>query len=142
MEANWESIGDGYQWAEGLAVTSDGTLYFSDVPASKIYRCGPAGKPEVFVENSGEANGLALGPDGRLYGASSRIKKVPAWDVKTGAADVVAEGFTSNDLVVLNNGSIYVTDPPSKRVWRDRPRKPRGQASGRVRRLQWDHRES
>lgn len=115
--ADWELLGDGYQWAEGLAVTADGTLYFSDVPASKIYRVTPAGKPEVFIEDSGKANGLALGPDGRLYGASSGVKRILAWDLQTGAAETIAEGFASNDLVVLHDGSIYVTDPQSNTVW-------------------------
>jgi sugar lactone lactonase YvrE/enterochelin esterase-like enzyme len=115
--ADWELVGDGYQWAEGLALTADGTLYFSDVPASKIYRVSPGGEPEVFVADSGKANGLALGPDGRLYGACSGVKQILAWDLKTGASETMAEGFASNDLVVLNNGSIYVTDPQSKQVW-------------------------
>ena len=30
---------------------------------------------------------------------------------------MIAEGFASNDLVILNNGSIYITDPQSKRIW-------------------------
>ncbi len=115
--ADWELVGEGYQWAEGLAITADGTLYSSDVPASKIYRVSPGGKPEVFIEDSGNANGLALGPDGRLYGACSGVKKILAWDLKTGASETIAAGFASNDLVVLNNGSIYVTDPQSKQVW-------------------------
>ena len=115
--AGWELVGEGYQWAEGLAVTSDGTLYFSDVPAAKIYRVSPGGKPEVFAENTGNANGLALGPDGRLYGASSGARKILAWDLNTGKPKVIAEGFASNDLVVLHNGSIYVTDPQNKRIW-------------------------
>lgn len=115
--ANWELIGGGYQWAEGLAVTADGTLLFSDVPASKIYRVSPGGKPEVFIQDSGQANGLALGPDGRLFGACGGVRKILAWSLDSGAAEVIAEGFFSNDLVVLNNGSIYVTDPQSKQVW-------------------------
>ena len=115
--ADWELIGSGYQWAEGLAVTADGTLLFSDVPASKIYRVKPGGTPEVFIHDSGQANGLALGPDGRLYGACGGIRKILAWSLDTGAAEVIAEGFFGNDLVVLNNGSIFVTDPQGKQVW-------------------------
>ncbi len=115
--ADWELIGEGYQWAEGLAVTRDGTLYFSDVPASRIYRVRSGGEPELFVEQTGKANGLALGPDGRLYGACSGIKKILAWDLQSGTPEVIAEGFASNDLVVLHNGAIYVTDPQSKQIW-------------------------
>ncbi len=116
-DADWELIGKDYEWAEGLAVTEDGTLYFSDVPASKIYRVLPGEKPEVFVEDSANANGLALGPDGRLYGACSGANSILAWDLKTGKPEVIARGFASNDLVVLNNGSIYVTDPQSRQIW-------------------------
>jgi sugar lactone lactonase YvrE len=110
-------IGEGYEWAEGLALTADGVLYFSDVPAAKIYRVPPGGKPELFVSDSGKANGLALGPDGRLYGACSGIKKILAWDLDSAQAEVIAEGFASNDLVVLHDHSIYVTDPQGQRVW-------------------------
>jgi sugar lactone lactonase YvrE/enterochelin esterase-like enzyme len=115
--ADWELVGEGYQWAEGLAVTADGTLYFSDVPAAKIYRVPTNGKPEVFVKDSGNANGLALGPDGRLYGACGGVQKILAWDLQTGTAETIAEGFASNDLVVLHDGSVYVTDPQSKQIW-------------------------
>ena len=58
-----------------------------------------------------------MGPDGRLYGACSGIRKILAWDLQTGQPEVIAEGFASNDLVVLHNGSIYVTDPQSKQIW-------------------------
>ncbi|TWT81188.1 Gluconolactonase precursor [Planctomycetes bacterium CA13] len=115
--AEWELIGEGYQWAEGLAITDDGTLYFSDVPAAKIYRVAPGGQPELFIENSGQANGLAIGKDGRLYGACRGERKILAWDRSTQEVEVIADDISSNDLVCLSNGSIYVTDPQSKHVW-------------------------
>jgi len=113
----WQLVGEGYQWAEGLAVTPEGVLYFSDVPAARIYRVRPGGKPERFASDTGKANGLALGPDGRLYGACGGSRSIRAWDLKTGVAEEIASGFFANDLVVLHNGSIYVTDPQSKQVW-------------------------
>jgi sugar lactone lactonase YvrE len=92
-------------------------LYFSDVPAGKIYRVPAGGRPEVFVDDSGQTNGLALGPDGRLYGACGGIKKILAWDLESAMAETIAEGFFANDLVVLHSGDIYVTDPQRKQVW-------------------------
>lgn len=115
--AGWELVGEGYQWAEGLALSPDGVLYFSDVPAAKIYRVQPAGKPELFVSDTGNANGLAFGPDGRLYGACGGTRCIQAWELETGKAEVIAKGFSANDLVVLNNGAIYFTDPQGKKVW-------------------------
>ncbi len=37
----WELVSDGHEWAEGLAWTQDGTLFITDVPASKLYRITP-----------------------------------------------------------------------------------------------------
>ena len=60
--ADWELIGEGYQWAEGLAVTRDGTLYFSDVPASKIYRVLPGANPKCsWRDGQGQRTGVGAG---------------------------------------------------------------------------------
>ena len=115
--ADWELVSSGHQWAEGLAITDDGTLYFTDVPASKLYRVTPDGKQSLIVEDTGAANGIALGPDGKLYGASSKAKQIRAWDLQTMQMEVVAEGTNSNDLVVRHDGTIYYTDPAAGKIW-------------------------
>ncbi len=116
--SDWELVSSGHQWAEGLAVTEDGTLYFTDVPASKLYSLTPEGKQTLLVQDTGEANGIALGPDGKLYGASSKAKQIRAWDLKTMQMEVVSEGTNSNDLVVRHDGTIYYTDPAAGKIWR------------------------
>ena len=113
----WEVVSEGHQWAEGLAVTDDGTLYFTDVPASKLYKVTPDGKTSLVVEDTGKANGISLGPDGKLYGASSGAQQIRAWDLKTYAMEVVAEGTHSNDIVVRHDGTIYYSDPASGSIW-------------------------
>ena len=115
--SDWELVSSGHQWAEGLAVTEDGTLYFTDVPASKLYSLTPEGKQTLLVQDTGEANGIALGPDGKLYGASSKAKQIRAWDLKTMQMEVVSEGTNSNDLVVRHDGTIYYTDPAAGKIW-------------------------
>ncbi len=110
-------ISEGHQWAEGLAITEDGTVYITDVFASKLYRITPDGKREVVVEETGQANGIALGPDGRLYGASSKAEEIRAWDLKTFKHEVIASGTRSNDIVVRHDGTIYYTDPAAGKVW-------------------------
>ena len=115
--SEWELVSSGHQWAEGLAVTEDGTLYFTDVPASKLYSLTPEGKQTLLIQDTGEANGIALGPDGKLYGASSKAKQIRAWDLKTMQMEVVSEGTNSNDLVVRNDGTIYYTDPAAGKIW-------------------------
>ncbi len=113
----WELVSDGHEWAEGLAWTQDGTLFITDVPASKLYRITPDGKRSVVVEDTGRANGIALGPDGKLYGACSGAEQIRAWDLKSFAMEVVAEGTKSNDIAVRHDGTIYYTDPQAGKIW-------------------------
>lgn len=112
----WEKLGEGYKFTEGPAVDAQGNVFFTDIPNDRIHRIGTDGKVTVFVENSAKTNGLMFGADGRLYGCRNGEKKVVAYKTD-GSFDTIAEDIESNDLVVLTNGSIYVTDPPGKRVW-------------------------
>ncbi len=114
---DWEIVSDGHQWAEGLAITEDGTLYITDVPASKLYKITPDGQRTLVVEDTGKANGISLGPDGKLYGACSGAQQIRAWDLKTMEMEIVTEGTSSNDIVVRHDGTIYYTDPKAGKVW-------------------------
>ena len=116
-----EIVGGGSGWYEGLAVIGDGTLYYTDVPNSKLFKIAPGGKPELVDSDTGRANGIALGPDGRLYGASSGAKQIRAWDIESGESEVVGEGTNSNDLVVRHDGLIYYTDPSASKIWMLKP---------------------
>lgn len=115
--SEWELVSEGHEWAEGLAITDDGTLYFTDVHASKLYRITPDGTRSIVVEDTARANGIAIGPDGKLYGACSGAEQIRAWDLKSFAMEVIAEGTRSNDIVVRHDGTIYFTDPQGGKVW-------------------------
>ncbi len=113
----WEVVVEnGTGWYEGLACTADGTLYYTDVPNSKLYRLKPAGKPELLDGNTGRTNGLYLGPDGRLYGAAAGARQIRSWDLTTGESVIVGEGTKCNDIVVRHDGKIYYTDPQASRI--------------------------
>ncbi len=116
-DAGWEVVSEGHQWAEGLAATDDGTLYFTDVHASKLYRVTPKGEVQCVVEDTGRTNGIALGPDGRLYGAASGAQQIRAWDLDDFQMEVICEGTHSNDIVVRHDGTIYYTDPADSKIW-------------------------
>lgn len=112
----WELVASGFKFTEGPAVDSEGNLYFSDVPNSRIHKLDAAGKLSVFVENSHSTNGLMFGPDGRLYGCQNGKQRIVAYD-RNGKTATIAEGVESNDLVVNGAGGVYFTDPAHRRVW-------------------------
>lgn len=116
-DSKWEQVGEGYKFAEGPAVDKEGNVYFTDIPNNRIHKISLDGKVTVFKEDSGGANGLMFGPDGRLYACANRRKQIEAYDVTTGAMTVVAKDVNSNDLVINAKGEIWFTEPPTKRVW-------------------------
>lgn len=114
VKGGWELVGSGYQFTEGPAADDAGNVVFCDVPKGVIYKIGSDGKPQPWVTDSKRASGCAFGPDGRLY--TTGPFGVIAYDA-AGNPATVADGFKGNDLVVLGNGNIYVTDPGDKKIW-------------------------
>ncbi len=117
-ESDWELVTDGHQFAEGMKVTPDGTLFFTDVPKSEFYQVTPDGTRTLLSDDTGRANGLALSPDGStLYLASSGAQEIRSYEISSKKWNVVASGTGSNDLVVSKHGHLYYTDPGSNKVW-------------------------
>lgn len=117
LNAEWEVVSDGHQWAEGLLSTDDGSLFFTDVHASQLFKVSPDGTKKLIDGDTGKTNGIALGPDGRIYGAAAGAREIRAWDPTTGKRETISEGTHSNDLVVHHQGHIYYTDPQAGKVW-------------------------
>jgi gluconolactonase len=118
---DWELVSEGHGFTEGPVASADGTVYFSDIPNSKIHVVAPDGKVSVWMENTNKTNGLAFGPDGRLYGCRAGAGEIVSWDVTTKEEKIHAKGIKANDLVVMNDGVIYATEPATKSVWIIRP---------------------
>jgi len=122
----WQLVSEGYKFTEGPAVNAHGEVFFNDVTNSKTYKIGLDNKTTEFVADSKKGNGAAFGPDGRFYVVASGAQKVLAYD-PNGKMTVIAEGFVGNDLVVANNGNVYVTNPPAdneiapSKVWLIKP---------------------
>lgn len=115
-------VSEGHQFAEGMAFDAQGNFYFTDVPAGKLFRIdATTGEKTLFDGDSGKTNGIAIGPDGRLYGCAGGAKRIHQWDIKTGEKVVVAEGPHSNDIAIAHNGTIYFSDPKTNSVWRISP---------------------
>ena len=117
--SEWEVISSGHQFAEGMAWDKEGHFYFTDVPRNLLYKVDKNTGEKTLIDGAtGRANGIAFGPDGRLYGCSSGAKAINAWDPKTWKKTAVNTGTQSNDIAILDDGTIFYTDPNSKLVWR------------------------
>jgi gluconolactonase len=112
----WHLVSAGHGFTEGPAANAKGEVFFTDIPKNRIHKVALDGTVSTFKEDTGGANGLMFGPDGRLYACQNDRKRVVAYDAD-GKESVVAEGLGSNDLVVNHKGELYVTDPASKQVW-------------------------
>ncbi len=117
--SDWEVVSSGHQFAEGMAWDAAGNFYFTDVPRGQLFRVDRATGEKTLLDGAtGRANGIAFGPDGRLYGCASGDRCIYAWDPATWRKVKVTEGTQSNDLVVLRDGTIFYTDPQPRLVWR------------------------
>jgi sugar lactone lactonase YvrE len=122
---DWVRVWEGGKFTEGPAANANGEIYFNDIPNSKTYRVAPDGQVTEFVADSQRANGMAFGPDGRLFVAATGAEKILSYDPK-GAATEVASGIKANDLVALHSGHLYATEPSTdakapSRLWLIKP---------------------
>ena len=115
-DSEWQLVSEGHGFTEGPAVNAKGEVFFTDIPNSRIHKVGLDGKVSVFAEDTGNANGLMFGPDGRLFACASGKKQIVAYD-EAGKASVIVSDIDSNDLCIAQYGNVYVTDPPHKQVW-------------------------
>lgn len=118
---DWQLVSEGHGFTEGPVPAPDGGIYFTDIPKNTIHRVAADGKVSVFLGNSQGTNGLAFGPDGRLYGCRAGSGEIVSWDLATKEEKVHASGLKANDLVVAHDGTIYATEPEKKAVWIIRP---------------------
>lgn len=116
----WKLVGEGYKFTEGPVASKDGNVLFNDIPENKTYAVGADGKATVALDGSKKANGMAYGPDGRRYVVATETSQILSYDADGKEAKVIAEGFKGNDIVVMHNGSMYVTNPDPQqpgKVW-------------------------
>ncbi len=119
--AEVEKVATGFDFTEG-PVAVGGDILFTDIPNEEILRYDPAEDAvSVYRKNSGAANGLwwvpgGSGKKGHLVvceGGGRRMTRVRDGKV----VEVLASEYkgkrlnSPNDLAVLDDGTIYFTDP-------------------------------
>lgn len=123
--AKLELLWNDGEFTEGVAVSKDGTVYFSDIAIEaknpgRIMKFDPAtGKTSVHVADSGQSNGLFFDARGRLLavcGANIGLRAL--CEVKSdGQMKILTNSFegkkfnSPNDVVVHPKGWVYFSDP-------------------------------
>ena len=114
--AQLEKIATGFQFIEGPVWHND-RLLFSDVPANKIFSWHKKEGKKVFLDASGNSNGLALDAEGNLLMAQHGKRRIAM--LKADGTEIAlathyqGKRFNSpNDMAVKSDGSVFFTDPP------------------------------
>jgi sugar lactone lactonase YvrE/enterochelin esterase-like enzyme len=107
---DWQLVGEGYQFTEGTAVNKNGEVFFQDIPNSKTYKVDVNGKLTALNTDAKKASGTSFGADGKRYTVAGATNQVLSYDANENVT-VIADSISGNDLVVANNGNIYVTSP-------------------------------
>jgi len=112
--SDWKLAGEGYGSVDGLAVDKDGSLFFADTKASRIYKKSGDAGPVLFKDNAG-GGGMMFGPDGRLFVAEPARHRIVSL-APDGAEKIIA-AVNPSDLAVTSAGRIYYTDTDGRRIW-------------------------
>lgn len=107
---DWQLVGEGYKFTEGTAANSKGEVFYQDIPTSKTYKVDVNGKLTVLNTDAKRASGTCFGADGKRYTVAGGTNQILSYDANE-KETVIADSIAGNDLVVANNGNIYVTVP-------------------------------
>src|SRR4051794_25579264 len=61
------TLAAGLRFPEGPVAMPDGSVILVEIAAGRVTRVKPDGTKETVAEPGGGPNGLAVGPDGKLY---------------------------------------------------------------------------
>jgi sugar lactone lactonase YvrE len=107
---DWELVGQGYQFTEGTTANKKGEVFYQDIPTSKTYKVDTDKKLITLNVDAKRASGTYFGPDGKRYTVAGGTKQILSYDAKE-KETIVADSISGNDLVIGNNGNIYLTSP-------------------------------
>lgn len=122
---DWRLVADAYNLTNGLTANAKGEVFFNDTQNSKTYKVGLDGQVGISTASIKKGHGQAFGPDGRLYTVTVGEEKIIAHNAG-GKSAAIAKGLRGHDIVVANNGNIYVTEPGSggtglSKIWLIKP---------------------
>ena len=121
--AKLEKLPGNYRFTEGPSADASGAVYFTDQPNDAIYRIGEDGKVSLFLKPAGRSNGMSFAPDGILISCADEKNELWAIEVGSSKRRTIASLFGGkalngpNDVHVMADGGLYLTDPFYRRDW-------------------------
>ena len=117
MAWQFELVAGPYEGAVGGVVRDGDAVIFSTIDGGQLLALDHASKTVTEIRRyTNRVNGLALGPNGELYGAQEGGRRLVEFtpDGRTVPVDALLDGKYHNqpsDLVVDRQGRIWFTDP-------------------------------
>lgn len=118
---SWQLVASGFSFPEGPAWDSNGILYVSNCTGNWIAKIIGDQIDTLLVASDstfGKTNGLLVADDGSIvgcdFGNGTILKISPTGKVKQVISQYQGQLFNRpNDIIQMNNGDIYFTDPKS-----------------------------
>jgi len=105
-----------YRFTEGPATASDGSVFFSDIDAGKIFQWSPDGNVSLFVQDLDLPNGSQFDSQGNLIVCEGGKGRLISIDPQ-GRISILVDQYDGipfnepNDLWITPQDGIYFTDP-------------------------------
>jgi len=122
--AKLEKLAGGFAFTEGPTRDGQGNIFFVDQPNDRIMEWSPDGKLSTFLQPSGYANGMCFDRQGNLIACADEHNQL--WSITPDkTVTVLVTNLDGkylngpNDVWVLPDGGMYLTDPFYKRKWWD-----------------------
>ena len=116
--SEWELVGEGYNFTEGIIANASGEVFFQDIPNAKTYKVGSNGQVDMLPIDSKRASGTTFKTDGTMLTITSGwggypIQQVIAYN-KLLKPTIVADSLVGNDIIAAYNGNVYLTQPDGR----------------------------
>ena len=113
-----------FKFTEGPSCDAQGNVYFTDQPNDRIMKWSTDGKLSTFLQPAGHANGMNFDAKGNLIACCDG--KTALWRITPdGQHTILVDSYHGkpldgpNDVWVMPDGSMYITDPFYGRPWWD-----------------------
>ncbi len=119
-----QKLAGGFAFTEGATCDATGNVFFVDQPNNRIMKWTTNAQLSVFMQPSGHANGMEFDAHGNLFACADEHNEL--WEIAPDkTVTVLVTNFEGkylngpNDVWILPNGGLYMTDPFYRRDWWD-----------------------